>query len=510
MTITRGQLAAGLILAAGAGVLLAALLWIGRTTLRLEKAQADAVRLAAQEEKARLALWRLDSALTVVLGRENARPAERSTRVVAPAPSPPPAPPETVSPFQSAEDFQSQLNTMEFSQRTRNATQQSAFLGPVTEPTQPKIKPEPRTRPEPDPVRVETTFQPTWVGQELVLVRRVREGKKTRLERVRIDWPALRTDLLGQVQDLLPAADLVPVKAGETIDPGRRLALLPVRLDLGPLPAPPPPPSWSPARITLAAGSGAIALAALAVAVLLFGSLRQSQRRADFVSAVTHELRTPLTTVRMYTEMLAEEMVPPTEQKGYIATLHAEAERLGHLVENVLAYSRLERRAAGAHLETMALEDLLDGMMDRLGARAERDGFQLILQGLEEHAGDRVTADSAAIERILLNWIDNACKYAAEAADRRLEIRPLRQGRFLALRLADHGPGVPKAARRRIFQPFHKSAARAAASAPGIGLGLSLSRRLARSLGGDLRLAPSPESPGAAFDLLLRRAAPER
>src|SRR5262249_23128692 len=159
----------------------------------------------------------------------------------------------------------------------------------------------------------------------------------------------------------------------------------------------------------------------LAVTALLLGSLRQSQRRADFVSAVTHELRTPLTTVRMYTEMLAGGMVPSDGQTGYIETLHTETERLGHLVENVLAYSRLERQTGKTRLETLGIQDFLDGIADRLGERAVRDGFALVVHPIEEPI--QVTADPAALERILFNWVDNACKYATEATDRRLEIR---------------------------------------------------------------------------------------
>jgi len=567
--VTRGQLAAGFTLVAGAAVLAGALVWISRTTLRLETAETEARRLAAREEKARLALWRLDSALTAIVGRENARPAER---FVAPAgtaepdpfahrrfeaepagtgpvpvgllasalehaPTVPTSPPVTAPPpapqQKEAEALQNRLNTAEFAQRAQNANQQLSFVPQATAQTPPEPaaekKPEPPPAPtleppaeaktdaapalklkpirKPKPSTVETTFQPAWIDGQLYLVRRVRQDGKARLQTLWIDWPALRGNLLGQIRDLLPGADLLPVTAGETADPGRRLALLPVRLEPGSLPPPPSPPGWTPARLTLAAGSGAIAIAGLAVAALLLGSLRQSQRRADFVSAVTHELRTPLTTVRMYSEMLAEGMVPPAGQADYVATLHAEAERLGHLVENVLAYSRLEQSPQGSRserIETLGINQLLEGMAQRLGERASRDGFTLVVHPSGDGDGDpQVKADPAALERILFNWVDNACKYAAAAADRRLEIRPLPRGRFIVLRLADHGPGVPPEARRRIFRPFHKSADRAAASAPGVGLGLALSRRLARSLGGDLRLADGQPGTGAAFELLL-------
>ena len=82
--------------------------------------------------------------------------------------------------------------------------------------------------------------------------------------------------------------------------------------------------------------------AATAVSALR-ASIAFGERRSRFASAVTHELRTPLTTFRMYSEMLADDMVPDEGQRRvYLATLKEESGRLATLVENVLTYARLE------------------------------------------------------------------------------------------------------------------------------------------------------------------------
>ena len=97
----------------------------------------------------------------------------------------------------------------------------------------------------------------------------------------------------------------------------------------------------------------------------------------------------------------------------------------------------------------------------------------------------------AAVEQILFNLVDNACKYAVPRGGTaiRVEVGRADGGAGLSfLRVRDDGPGVPPKEARRLFRPFHKSAHDAAHSAPGVGLGLALSRRLARSMGGDLRL----------------------
>jgi signal transduction histidine kinase len=113
-----------------------------------------------------------------------------------------------------------------------------------------------------------------------------------------------------------------------------------------------------------------------------------------------------------------------------------------------------------------------------------------------------VLADPSAVEQILFNLIDNACKYAAGAQQRTLTVAVARTGTQLAIRVRDYGPGLSAALQRRLFQPFRKSADDAARSAPGVGLGLALSRRLARDIGGDLRFDAGVID-GAAFTVWL-------
>jgi len=245
-------------------------------------------------------------------------------------------------------------------------------------------------------------------------------------------------------------------------------------------------------------------LAAIAVGVLLHGAISLSERRGAFVSAVTHELRTPLTTFKMYSEMLADGMVTEeTRRQQYLATLCAEANRLGHLVENVLAYARLERGSARTRVERLPLGDLLDRALPRLRERADRSEMKLVVDADEAGLRTVVAVDTAAVEQILFNLVDNACKYAApQATEKIIHLEALPDGRFAMLRVRDHGSGISEAGARRLFQPFSKSAQEAAHSAPGIRLGLALCRRLSRSLGGDLRLV-SGATPGACFELRL-------
>jgi signal transduction histidine kinase len=354
-----------------------------------------------------------------------------------------------------------------------------------------------RQMPELGEVR-EGMIKAVWLDDCLVLARRVNVGGREYVQGAWLDWEAIRQWLLHEVSDLLPQAQLVPALGSATGDaPERLVAALPIRLVPGTVPTQ-VATGPSPMIFSLGVAWTGAALAALAVGLLLWKAVALSERRAAFVSAVTHELRTPLTTFRMYSEMLAGDMVPDqAKQRRYLETLHVEADRLTNLVENVLSYARLERKPLRRRLEPVTLEDLVGRLGARLAERARQADMELVTEVSPAAGAARVMADPSAAEQILFNLVDNACKYAARAADRRIHLAADVVGRRARLAVCDHGPGIAPAEARRLFRPFTKSARDAANSAPGVGLGLALSRRLAREMGGDLVIEHGPAADGA-------------
>lgn len=331
------------------------------------------------------------------------------------------------------------------------------------------------------------TMKPHWIGDTLLLVRQVRIDQQVYVQGCWLDWQNLRTSLLEEVGDLLPNAELVPALADVPDEDGRGLAALPARLVPGKIPSAVASPVI---QLPLLIAWVCVLVAALAVAVLLQGVISLSERRGDFVSAVTHELRTPLTTFQLYTELLKENMVTDEDKRTrYLETLRTESDRLGHMVENVLAYARLENGKPLDRLERVPADALLAQVRERLQNRAERDAARLEVECDLKSPMPHVTADPAIVEQILLNLVDNACKYGRNGSDENvLELHLTRRDDGVVFLVRDHGTGVPPELARRLFRPFMKSATEAAHSAPGVGLGLALSRRLARAMGGDLRL----------------------
>jgi signal transduction histidine kinase len=289
------------------------------------------------------------------------------------------------------------------------------------------------------------------------------------------------------------------VRVGDGAEAAGRLSSLPVRL----VGASPPAAAFRAplsARLALATGWTLALLGALAGGVVLVRSTLQAERRGAFASAVAHELRTPLTTFRLYTDLLAKGMVAdPAEQGELHRTLALEAERLDHLVKNVLAFARLEAGRESSREEVGAAE-LLERIRPRLEERAGQAGLALAWEGGAALRDRRLHTDPLMVEQILFNLVDNACKYGGGSPGGiRISTEAPEGG--LLVRVEDSGPGIPAPDQARLFRPFEKLGPREARRAPGVGLGLALSRRLARILGGDLAFEPG--RPGACFVLSL-------
>jgi signal transduction histidine kinase len=110
-----------------------------------------------------------------------------------------------------------------------------------------------------------------------------------------------------------------------------------------------------------------------------------------------------------------------------------------------------------------------------------------------------VSVDPDALEQVLFNLVDNACKYARDAENKRIEV-DVRQdaGSGLSVTVRDHGPGISPEHQRAIFRAFDRGAHGPGDTVPGVGLGLALARGLARDMGGDLSLERCPDALGGA------------
>ncbi len=353
-----------------------------------------------------------------------------------------------------------------------------------------------------------STLEPRWIADDtgqmqLVLVRSAVVNGKPVIQGVWLDWDALRNDLLEAVDDVMPDSSLVPVTGPRSsMVGGYQLATIPAAF----IPSSNTitiPWHWSPATVGLLVTWIAIIATIIAVGIVLRAAIVLSERRGRFVSAVTHELRTPLTTFRLYSQMLADGMVSDEEVRtDYLHILKRESERLTGIVENVLEYARLTRQRSSkdkaAGVQTLSPGALIARFRPALARRAGQSNLDLVVSmDLEAHKERTVTVDPHAVERIMMNLIENACKYAAptegddlpiEEADTRIHLDITIKNNTLELLVADHGPGIRPGEGARIFGEFQRGWRGLSNARSGLGLGLALSRGLAREMDGNLIL----------------------
>lgn len=347
---------------------------------------------------------------------------------------------------------------------------------------------------------------PVWIldGQpELFYLRSVDLPAGRLVQGFLADWTRLQVDLLAQIEDLFADAQLHPVLDinPEPEGPSRRLATLPATLEVtvggssGTV--------WTTPTGTMLIVTWILVLLVLASgAQTLKATIAFGEQRSRFASSVTHELRTPLTTLQMYSEMLADGLVTdPVKQQEFQATVRNEAVRLANLVENVLSYSRLEEGRSRIDTRRITCGELIESAHPGLEWRAESAGMTLKVNvGPAAEACLRVNSDVVA--QILSNLVDNACKYAAEAEVKEIEIACEIRASRLRISVVDHGPGISAEARSRIFRAFERGDAPGGPAKAGVGLGLSLSRALAREMGGELLLEEG-DGPGCRFCVVL-------
>jgi signal transduction histidine kinase len=241
---------------------------------------------------------------------------------------------------------------------------------------------------------------------------------------------------------------------------------------------------WGADRLLAVAAAATIALSVglLLTARALRASADLARLRSDFVSSVTHDLRTPLSTIRMVSETLARGRVRADAQvRQYAQVLDQEAKRLGRLVDNMLAYSRVTDVSDVYSFEPLALADVVDDVLRGFQPQFTHQGFEVEIDIPADLPP--VKADRTALGLVLDNLVDNAIRYSAER--RWVGVSARRDGRMVEVRVADHGIGIPADEIGRVERRFLRGRH---AKSHGSGLGLAIASRIVGDHGGRLFL----------------------
>ena len=226
-----------------------------------------------------------------------------------------------------------------------------------------------------------------------------------------------------------------------------------------------------------------------------------TETKDQFVAVVSHELRSPLSAVRGYADLLLRERRGPLndEQRRYVERIRDGATQLAELITDILDLAAVGRERELV-LEPLCVDDALDSMEATLAMRLAQEG-----QTLRRSPTDaRVIGDTRAVQQILLNLGTNALKYGG-GRGKRIEVEVTESGGRVRITVVDHGEGIAAHHLESIFQPFVQLGGTEAGAERGVGLGLSISRDLARAMGGTLVAASTP-GVGSEFTLELPAA----
>jgi signal transduction histidine kinase len=200
------------------------------------------------------------------------------------------------------------------------------------------------------------------------------------------------------------------------------------------------------------------------------------------VSSVSHELRTPLAQIRMFAELLRMGWIRSTqEHTRSLDIIDQEARRLGHLVDKVLCFDRVERGENTLMTERTELAPLVREVLEAFAPLASARRVQVSV-----HLDDDVVADvdRGAMRQVLINLLDNAVKYGPAGQTISVGLERGAEDRLARVWVEDEGPGISTSERERIWEPFHRLERDANSAVAGSGIGLALVRNLTMAHGG--------------------------
>jgi two-component system OmpR family sensor kinase len=225
------------------------------------------------------------------------------------------------------------------------------------------------------------------------------------------------------------------------------------------------------------------------------------ERQRRFMSDASHELRTPAAILRGESEVaLSRAERSAGEYRESLAVLHAEAQRLTQIVEDLFTLTRADAGQYPLSPKDFYLDELAADCTHATRSLALAKQIALTCEVPEELP---IRADEALLRRMILNLLDNAIKYTPRGG--RVHLSCERQGSEYALIVTDTGPGIPTELQQRVFERFFrvdKARTRSETDGGGAGLGLSIARWIAEAHNGRLILARS-DSSGSTFTALL-------
>jgi signal transduction histidine kinase len=231
---------------------------------------------------------------------------------------------------------------------------------------------------------------------------------------------------------------------------------------------------------------------------------RANNSKTDFLAVMSHELRTPLTAIMGYEELLSDGITGPvTElQRQQLGRINASARHLLGLIDEILTFARVDIGRERVRWESMSVNHTLTDAASLVQPMAADKNLRFVVEPLDEDQS--IQTDGTKLRQMLVNLLSNGIKFT-DRGEVRVDCAVTNS--TLEVRIADTGVGIAAENIEDVFEPFWQAEQTATRKTGGTGLGLSVTRKLARLLGGDVTVA-SRMGAGSTFLLTLPMKAP--
>ena len=227
--------------------------------------------------------------------------------------------------------------------------------------------------------------------------------------------------------------------------------------------------------------------------------LQLSKMKSDFISTVSHEFKSPLTSIRHITDMLVLKRVPTESKKQeYYEIIQQQSERLSHLINNILDFSKLEEGEKSFRFEPLFIDQILQEIVISFKNSIPDKDFKVIYK--QGNQLPRINADKVAITQVIHNLLDNAFKYSGNSD--LIEVYAKSDKKSVIISVKDYGIGIPSEERDKIYSRFYRISNDHTQQVKGSGIGLTIVKQIIESHGGTISLESKVGS-GSTFIIKL-------
>ena len=226
-------------------------------------------------------------------------------------------------------------------------------------------------------------------------------------------------------------------------------------------------------------------------------AVRLEATRRDFVANVSHELKTPVGAVGLLAEAVLDAADDPAEVRRFGTKIVSEANRLGNLVTELIALSRLTGAEGLPELSRVAIDEVVDEALGRTRLSAEAARIEIVV---DKPIGLEVDGDPTLLITALCNLIENAIAYSP--AETPVSVSRRQSGDAVEIAVTDRGIGIAPEHQKRVFERFFRVDPARSRATGGTGLGLAIVKHVLANHGGEVRLWSSPGT-GSTFTMCL-------